>query len=69
MKKTLIIAAMSAMFFAACSNEAKQETATDSLTTDTAVTAVDTNTTTDSLAAPVDSTAIDSATKAHGHSH
>lgn len=70
MKKILFIAAMSAMLFAACSNEAKKETATDSLATDTTISVTDTSTTkVDSTAVPVDSAAIDSATKAHGHTH
>ncbi|PYF74624.1 hypothetical protein [Pedobacter nutrimenti] len=70
MKKTLIIAAMSSMLFAACSNETKKEATTDSTATETMATTVDTTVVkSDSTAVAKDTVAMDSAEAAHGHKH
>ncbi|UKT62728.1 hypothetical protein [Pedobacter mucosus] len=61
MKKTLIIAAMSSMLFAACSSETKTEATTDSSATETI--------NTDSTTVANDTVAMDSAQAAHGHKH
>ncbi|AMP99757.1 hypothetical protein QG516_21505 [Pedobacter gandavensis] len=69
MKKTLIIAAMSSMLFAACSNETKKEATTDSSATETAPAVDTTAIKTDSATVAKDTVAMDSAEAAHGHKH
>ena len=70
MRKTLIIAAMSSMFFAACSSETKKEANTDSTATETMATSVDTTTVkADSTTMTQDTVAMNSAEAAHGHKH